>query len=102
MSTGGETCEDPLLQPHGCRYNLFICVCVCACVKRCDGRELTAVRNISCDVDLFQPLHGSALFQRGQTQVCDCCCTVVITLYLNGCYNTAPRGFLEGAVEQQR
>lgn len=37
--------------------------------KRCDGRELTALRNISCDVDLFKPLHGSALFQRGQTQV---------------------------------
>ncbi|TNN63719.1 Polyribonucleotide nucleotidyltransferase 1, mitochondrial [Liparis tanakae] len=37
--------------------------------KRCDGRELTALRNISCGVDLFKPLHGSALFQRGQTQV---------------------------------
>uniref|UniRef100_A0A671XX46 polyribonucleotide nucleotidyltransferase n=1 Tax=Sparus aurata TaxID=8175 RepID=A0A671XX46_SPAAU len=37
--------------------------------KRCDGRELTSLRNISCDVDLFKPLHGSALFQRGQTQV---------------------------------
>ncbi|XP_074501383.1 polyribonucleotide nucleotidyltransferase 1, mitochondrial [Sebastes fasciatus] len=37
--------------------------------RRCDGRELTAVRDISCDVDLFKPLHGSALFQRGQTQV---------------------------------
>ncbi|KAK5854260.1 hypothetical protein PBY51_015345 [Eleginops maclovinus] len=37
--------------------------------KRCDGRELTALRNISCEVDLFKPLHGSALFQRGQTQV---------------------------------
>ncbi|XP_017288428.1 polyribonucleotide nucleotidyltransferase 1, mitochondrial [Kryptolebias marmoratus] len=37
--------------------------------KRCDGREMTALRNISCDVDLFKPLHGSALFQRGQTQV---------------------------------
>uniref|UniRef100_A0A8C3AYX6 Polyribonucleotide nucleotidyltransferase 1, mitochondrial n=1 Tax=Cyclopterus lumpus TaxID=8103 RepID=A0A8C3AYX6_CYCLU len=37
--------------------------------KRCDGRELTALRNISCAVDLFKPLHGSALFQRGQTQV---------------------------------
>uniref|UniRef100_A0A4W6F8W4 polyribonucleotide nucleotidyltransferase n=1 Tax=Lates calcarifer TaxID=8187 RepID=A0A4W6F8W4_LATCA len=36
--------------------------------RRCDGRELTALRNISCDVDLFKPLHGSALFQRGQTQ----------------------------------
>ncbi|XP_061546756.1 polyribonucleotide nucleotidyltransferase 1, mitochondrial [Phycodurus eques] len=37
--------------------------------RRCDGRELTALRDISCDVDLFKPLHGSALFQRGQTQV---------------------------------
>nr|XP_057914566.1 polyribonucleotide nucleotidyltransferase 1, mitochondrial [Doryrhamphus excisus] len=37
--------------------------------RRCDGRELSALRNISCDVDLFKPLHGSALFQRGQTQV---------------------------------
>ncbi|CAG6016590.1 unnamed protein product [Menidia menidia] len=37
--------------------------------RRCDGRELTALRNISCGVDLFRPLHGSALFQRGQTQV---------------------------------
>uniref|UniRef100_A0A8C6KLP0 Polyribonucleotide nucleotidyltransferase 1, mitochondrial n=1 Tax=Nothobranchius furzeri TaxID=105023 RepID=A0A8C6KLP0_NOTFU len=37
--------------------------------KRCDGRELTSLRNISCDIDLFKPLHGSALFQRGQTQV---------------------------------
>ncbi|XP_041646288.1 polyribonucleotide nucleotidyltransferase 1, mitochondrial [Cheilinus undulatus] len=37
--------------------------------RRCDGRDLTALRNISCDVDLFKPLHGSAVFQRGQTQV---------------------------------
>lgn len=37
--------------------------------RRCDGRDLTALRNISCEVDVFKPLHGSALFQRGQTQV---------------------------------
>lgn len=37
--------------------------------QRCDGRDLTTLRKISCDVDLFKPLHGSALFQRGQTQV---------------------------------
>ncbi|XP_064600913.1 polyribonucleotide nucleotidyltransferase 1, mitochondrial-like [Liolophura sinensis] len=41
--------------------------------KRCDGRELTQLRDISCKVDLFRPLHGSAVFQRGQTQVL---CTV--------------------------
>ncbi|CAG0901104.1 unnamed protein product [Cyprideis torosa] len=37
---------------------------------RCDGRTLDGLRNISCQVDLFpNTLHGSALFQRGQTQV---------------------------------
>ncbi|XP_021946408.1 polyribonucleotide nucleotidyltransferase 1, mitochondrial [Folsomia candida] len=36
---------------------------------RCDGRSLVQLRNISCDVDLCKPLHGSSLFQRGQTQV---------------------------------
>uniref|UniRef100_A0A673ZAW0 polyribonucleotide nucleotidyltransferase n=1 Tax=Salmo trutta TaxID=8032 RepID=A0A673ZAW0_SALTR len=37
--------------------------------RRCDGRNLTSLRNISCEADIFKPLHGSALFQRGQTQV---------------------------------
>ncbi|XP_076441837.1 polyribonucleotide nucleotidyltransferase 1, mitochondrial-like [Babylonia areolata] len=41
--------------------------------RRCDGRGLEQLRDISCKVDLFKPLHGSALFQRGQTQVL---CTV--------------------------
>lgn len=36
---------------------------------RCDGRDLNQLRPISCEVDLFKPVHGSALFQRGQTQV---------------------------------
>ncbi|XP_072907130.1 polyribonucleotide nucleotidyltransferase 1, mitochondrial isoform X2 [Hemitrygon akajei] len=36
---------------------------------RCDGRDLRSLRNIHCEVDLYKPLHGSALFQRGQTQV---------------------------------
>ncbi|MPC21985.1 polyribonucleotide nucleotidyltransferase 1, mitochondrial-like [Portunus trituberculatus] len=36
---------------------------------RCDGRTLDELRPISCNVDLFRPLHGSSLFQRGQTQV---------------------------------
>lgn len=43
--------------------------------KRCDGRSLVELRNIACQVDLFKPLHGSALFQRGQTQVL---CTVTL------------------------
>ncbi|ELT99515.1 hypothetical protein CAPTEDRAFT_172563 [Capitella teleta] len=36
---------------------------------RCDGRALTDLRDISCEVDILPPLHGSSLFQRGQTQV---------------------------------
>ncbi|KAM4681242.1 polyribonucleotide nucleotidyltransferase 1, mitochondrial isoform 4-T4 [Amazona ochrocephala] len=41
--------------------------------RRCDGRDLTSLRDIKCEVDMFKMLHGSALFQRGQTQVL---CTV--------------------------
>lgn len=37
--------------------------------KRCDGRALDELRPITCEVNLHEPLHGSALFQRGQTQV---------------------------------
>ncbi|KAL0964527.1 hypothetical protein UPYG_G00325190 [Umbra pygmaea] len=37
--------------------------------RRCDGRDLTSLRSITCETDIFKPLHGSALFQRGQTQV---------------------------------
>ncbi|KAK9498230.1 hypothetical protein O3M35_004090 [Rhynocoris fuscipes] len=40
---------------------------------RCDGRKATELRPISAEVDLYFPLHGSALYQRGQTQVL---CTV--------------------------
>ena len=42
---------------------------------RCDGRGFEDVRDIKCEVDLFKTLHGSALFQRGQTQVL---CTVTL------------------------
>ncbi|CRL07195.1 CLUMA_CG020178, isoform A, partial [Clunio marinus] len=43
--------------------------------RRCDGRDFDELRNISCQVDLFRPLHGSSLFTRGQTQVL---CTVTL------------------------
>lgn len=36
---------------------------------RCDGRQFDALRPIVCEVDLFRTLHGSSLFQRGETQV---------------------------------
>jgi len=37
--------------------------------KRIDGRSLTDVRPISCEIGLLPRTHGSALFTRGQTQV---------------------------------
>ena len=37
--------------------------------KRLDGRSLTDVRPISCEIELLPRTHGSALFTRGQTQV---------------------------------
>jgi polyribonucleotide nucleotidyltransferase len=43
--------------------------------RRIDGRGLTDVRPISCDVGLLPRTHGSALFTRGETQA-----LVVVTL----------------------
>jgi len=37
--------------------------------KRADGRDLTKVRDIWCDVDTSPRAHGSGIFTRGQTQV---------------------------------
>jgi polyribonucleotide nucleotidyltransferase len=36
--------------------------------KRPDGRDHKSLRAIHCDVDLLPRVHGSALFQRGETQ----------------------------------
>ncbi len=35
---------------------------------RADGRNYKALRNIECQIDLLPRVHGSALFQRGETQ----------------------------------
>ena len=37
--------------------------------RRPDGRDLTTIRPLSCDVGILPRTHGSGLFQRGQTQV---------------------------------
>ncbi len=37
--------------------------------KRIDGRRLTEIRPISCEVGILPRTHGSALFTRGETQV---------------------------------
>ncbi len=40
---------------------------------RIDGRALTEVRPISCEVGVLARVHGSSLFTRGQTQVLNAC-----------------------------
>ena len=39
--------------------------------KRPDGRELNQIRPLSAEVDLIPRVHGSAMFTRGQTQICN-------------------------------
>lgn len=52
------------------KFDTMICHSLCGFdFYRCDGRGLKQLRDINCEVDLYEPLHGSALFQRGQTQV---------------------------------
>ena len=39
--------------------------------KRPDGRRIDQIRPLSAEVDVIPRVHGSALFTRGQTQICD-------------------------------
>ncbi len=39
--------------------------------KRPDGREINQIRPLAAEVDLIPRVHGSAMFTRGQTQICD-------------------------------
>ena len=39
--------------------------------KRPDGRELTQIRPLVAEVDIIPRVHGSAMFTRGQTQICN-------------------------------
>ena len=41
--------------------------------KRPDGRELDQIRPLAAEVDLIPRVHGSAMFTRGQTQICNIC-----------------------------
>ncbi len=38
--------------------------------KRPDGRAITEIRPLAAEVDLIPRVHGSAMFTRGQTQIC--------------------------------
>ena len=39
--------------------------------KRPDGRTMTQIRPLSAEIDLIPRVHGSAMFTRGQTQICN-------------------------------
>ena len=39
--------------------------------KRPDGREIDQIRPLAAEVDLIPRVHGSAMFTRGQTQICN-------------------------------
>ena len=39
--------------------------------KRPDGRAITEIRPLAAEIDLIPRVHGSAMFTRGQTQICD-------------------------------
>lgn len=39
--------------------------------KRPDGRRVDEIRPLSAEVDIIPRVHGSAMFTRGQTQICD-------------------------------
>ncbi len=41
--------------------------------KRPDGRELTQIRPLAAEIDIIPRVHGSAMFTRGQTQICNVC-----------------------------
>lgn len=38
--------------------------------KRPDGRAVTEIRHLEAEIDLIPRVHGSAMFTRGQTQIC--------------------------------
>ena len=39
--------------------------------KRPDGRQITEIRPLAAEVDIIPRVHGSAMFTRGQTQICN-------------------------------
>lgn len=41
--------------------------------KRPDGRAMEEIRHLEAEVDLIPRVHGSAMFTRGQTQICNIC-----------------------------
>ena len=41
--------------------------------KRPDGRKIDQIRPLAAEIDIIPRVHGSAMFTRGQTQICNVC-----------------------------
>ena len=41
--------------------------------KRPDGRQIEEIRRLAAEIDIIPRVHGSAMFTRGQTQICNVC-----------------------------
>ncbi|MDO4331443.1 MAG: polyribonucleotide nucleotidyltransferase [Eubacteriales bacterium] len=41
--------------------------------KRPDGRAITQIRPLAAEIDIIPRVHGSGMFTRGQTQICNVC-----------------------------
>ena len=65
---------------------------------RVDGRAIEEIRPITCQVDTHPPLHGSALFQRGQTQVF---CTVALDSLESTALKVDPVSALMGGTKEK-
>ena len=66
----GETfSEEDIIAAFEARVRADIRSNILDKAQRIDGRGLTDVRSIDCEVGLLPRTHGSALFSRGQTQV---------------------------------
>ena len=65
---------------------------------RVDGRGIDEVRPIACHVNTHNPLHGSAIFQRGQTQVF---CTVALDSLESTALKVDPVSALMGNLKEK-
>ena len=65
---------------------------------RVDGRRFDDIRPISCHVNTHPPLHGSAIFQRGQTQVF---CTVSLDSLESTALKVDPVSALMGGTKEK-
>ena len=65
--------------------------------KRIDGRKFSDLRDISCSINLYKTLHGSAIFQRGQTQVL---CTLALDS-LRSTFKADPVTVMTGGLKEK-